>query len=239
MTAHSTETGAQMDSKLQGFQQFITTQTVEISYGEFIFNLCVAFVLAHLVRAVYVRFGQSLSNRKRFGNNFPMLALTTMLIITIVKSSLALSLGLVGALSIVRFRAAVKDPEELAYLFLTIAVGLGLGASQTVITVIGTAVVLVSVFIRYAFHARTEENRNIFLTIAGDGDAKFTLPEVTKILKDTCAAVDLKRFDEGADASEAVFVVELDNLDKLEAARRKLLELNDSLRLTLLDQGVS
>ena len=53
--------------------------------------------------------------------------MTTMLIITVVKSSLALSLGLVGALSIVRFRAAIKEPEELAYLFLTIAIGLALG----------------------------------------------------------------------------------------------------------------
>ena len=113
------------------------------------------------------------------------------------------------------------------------------GASQTVITVIGTAVVLVAVFIRYASQSRLEDNRSLFLTVSGDGEAKFTLPEVTKILQATCSAVDLKRFDEAADASEAVFVVELDDLEKLEAARRKLLELNDALRLTLLDQGVS
>ena len=54
-----------------------------------------------------------------------------------VKSSLALSLGLVGALSIVRFRAAIKEPEELIYLFLTIAAGLGTGAGQIKITIFG------------------------------------------------------------------------------------------------------
>ena len=48
-----------------------------------------------------------------------------MLIITVVKTSLALSLGLVGALSIVRFRSAIKDPEELLYLFFSIAIGIG------------------------------------------------------------------------------------------------------------------
>ena len=53
-----------------------------------------------------------------------------MIIITIVKSSLALSLGLVGALSIVRFRTAIKDPEELSFLFISIAIGLGMGANQ-------------------------------------------------------------------------------------------------------------
>ncbi len=65
-----------------------------------------------------------------------------MLIITIVKSSLALSLGLVGALSIVRFRSAIKEPEELAYLFLCIAIGLGLGASQTAITTLAFIVIM-------------------------------------------------------------------------------------------------
>lgn len=59
-----------------------------------------------------------------------------MLVITVVKSSLALSLGLVGALSIIRFRSAIKEPEELTYLFLAISLGLGFGANQTVITII-------------------------------------------------------------------------------------------------------
>ena len=71
-----------------------------------------------------------------------ILAVATTLIITIVKSSLALSLGLVGALSIVRFRAAIKDPEELTYLFLVIAIGLGLGANQPLLTVIGFLVAI-------------------------------------------------------------------------------------------------
>ena len=72
-----------------------------------------------------------------FSKNFIILGLTTTLVITIVKSSLALSLGLVGALSIVRFRAAIKEPEELVYLFLVIATGLGCGAGQLRITSIG------------------------------------------------------------------------------------------------------
>ena len=69
------------------------------------------------------------------------------MVITIVKSSLALSLGLVGALSIVRFRAAIKDPEELVYLFLVIATGLGCGAGQVKITAIGISLALVLIII--------------------------------------------------------------------------------------------
>ena len=58
------------------------------------------------------------------------LSLTVCLIITVVKSSLALSLGLVGALSIVRFRTPIKDPEDLVYLFLALVNGLGFGANE-------------------------------------------------------------------------------------------------------------
>ena len=64
------------------------------------------------------------------------------MVITVVKSSLALSLGLVGALSIVRFRTPIKEPEELGYLFLTIAVGLGFGAGFSLITTIITIAIL-------------------------------------------------------------------------------------------------
>ena len=53
-----------------------------------------------------------------------MISLTTMFVIAVIKQSLALSLGLVGALSIIRFRTAIKDPEELANLFLQSQLGL-------------------------------------------------------------------------------------------------------------------
>ena len=73
---------------------------------------------------------------RNFCKIFVFLALTTMAIMIIVKPSIALSLGLVGALSIVRFRAAIKDPEELTYLFLIIGIGLATGADQPLIAII-------------------------------------------------------------------------------------------------------
>ena len=61
----------------------------------------------------------------------------------VVKSSLALSLGLVGALSIVRFRTPIKEPEELVYLFLAIALGLGYAAGHTLMTTVIMALILI------------------------------------------------------------------------------------------------
>ena len=128
---------------------FFLNQNIQIDLTNFIFNLFAAIILSFLIQLTYNKTSKSLSNAENFSRNFVILGLTTTIIITIVKTSLALSLGLVGALSIVRFRAAIKEPEELVFLFLIIAVGLGCGAGQINITVVGTLIAIIIIFIMY------------------------------------------------------------------------------------------
>jgi hypothetical protein len=97
-------------------------------------------VLGIHTRFLYRRYARTLSNREGFSAVFPLLTLAVILVIFVVKSSLALSLGLVGALSIVRFRAAIKEPEEIVYLFFCIAVGLALGAEYLSLAIAATVV---------------------------------------------------------------------------------------------------
>ena len=104
-----------MDNKWNLFQKFLITEEVQISIEDFLTSTVILIVLSLILEFTYMKCAKSLSNRKVFAGNFLLIAFTTMLIISIVKSSLALSLGLVGALSIVRFRAAIKEPEELTY----------------------------------------------------------------------------------------------------------------------------
>ena len=118
-----------------------------LDLNNFILNALLAALLSWILSRFYRRYGQSVSNRSLFSNNFILLALSTMMIIYIVKSSIALSLGLVGALSIVRFRAAIKEPEELTYLFLVIGIGLGMGANQPVITLIAFILIISLLYI--------------------------------------------------------------------------------------------
>ena len=105
-------------------------------------NLFLGLLLVLVLRWHFRRYGSTISNRAEFSRVFPFILLTTTLIISIVKSSLALSLGLVGALSIVRFRTPIKEPEELAYLFMAIAMGLGLGADQRIPTFVAGLIIL-------------------------------------------------------------------------------------------------
>jgi uncharacterized membrane protein YhiD involved in acid resistance len=125
----------------------LVSQNINISLDNFIIAIFLSIFLGFLVQQFYIRFSTTLSNKLEFSKIFLILAATTTIIITIVKSSLALSLGLVGALSIVRFRAAIKEPEELVYLFLLIAIGLGCGAGQFIVTTVGVLVILLLIFL--------------------------------------------------------------------------------------------
>lgn len=221
-------------NKFQTFQEFLATQSVQVPVLGFVFNLFVATVLAYILGRMYVRYAQSLSNRKMFARNFVIITMTTMLIITIVKSSLALSLGLVGALSIVRFRAAIKEPEELAYLFLAIAIGLGLGADQRVITLIAFAIIALIIWLR-SFSRKSEENQNLYLTISSHNPRKVELKEIVDTLKKYCPEISLKRFDENKEMLEASFLVEFDDFQQFEQCKSSLQSCNDTIKITFLE----
>ena len=145
----------------QNLNKFFLNENVDINLTNFAFNLLIVSILSYLIRLVYNKYSQSLSNKDYFSKNFIILGVATCLIITIVKSSLALSLGLVGALSIVRFRAAIKEPEELVYLFLVIATGLGVGANQLNITILGVVVSLIIIIFFNLFSSKRIKNLDL------------------------------------------------------------------------------
>ena len=103
---------------------------IDISFQSLITSIIVSVICAYIIKLIYLKFAKSINNKENFSDIFVLLSLTTTIVITVVKFSLALSLGLVGALSIVRFRAAIKEPEELVYLFLIIGIGLASGSNQ-------------------------------------------------------------------------------------------------------------
>lgn len=221
-------------NKLETFQEFLATQGSEISTWGFMLNLIIAALLSYILSWLYVRYGNTLSNRNMFAKNFVMMTMTTMFIITVVKSSLALSLGLVGALSIVRFRAAIKEPEELSYLFLTIAIGLGLGADQLLLTVVAFIVIVSIIWLKNYFH-KVENTQNLHLTISTNNKKNFGLDNIIEILNKNCSVVNLNRFDETSEMIEASFLVEFDNIEQLNNSKTELQKLNDTVKITFLN----
>lgn len=221
-----------MATKLEAIEQFLINPQNPIDYPYLVIALIISALLSYVLARLYTKFGTSISNRKQFSSNFILIAATTTLIITIVKSSLALSLGLVGALSIIRFRTAIKEPEELAFLFLTIAIGLGLGAGQFLTTIIAFAVISLLIGGRYLTHKK-EENQNLYLTIS---DSNISLEEVVAVLKKNCSIAELKRFDKSKDQLEASFFVELSSYEKLEKIKKELEALSKTIKIAYLSK---
>lgn len=218
----------------QTFEEFLANQVPQISPWGFLLNMALTAVLAYLLGRVYARYGSSISNKRMFAANFELIAVTTMIIITIVKSSLALSLGLVGALSIVRFRAAIKEPQELAYIFFTIAIGLGFGADQRIITLIGFAFV-VSIIMLKGFLKPTSTEKNLNFTILAEQPLKTSLDKIIESITPFCKELEIKRLDENNNFLEASFLAEFGNFSDLNQARKVLNDLDDSIQITFLD----
>jgi len=205
-----------------------------LSLINLLFNLGIGVPLALLIRWHFERFGSTLSNREEFAQVFPFILLTTTLIITVVKSSLALSLGLVGALSIVRFRTPIKEPEELAYLFFSIAMGLGLGADQTVPTVAaGVSILSVVAVLRWA--RREREKTKLFLSVDfadAAGTQQQRIDSLNEVIARHVQVSDLRRIDSREGALEATFFVDVDGSNRISA-------LIDDLQQAFPDIGVS
>ena len=163
---------------------FFLNKSIQIDLNGFVVSLLCSVVLSLLIQVFYIKFSSTLSNRMNFSKNFVLLGATTCIIIVIVKNSLALSLGLVGALSIVRFRAAIKEPEELVYLFLVIAVGLGCGAGQIKVITVGILTSLLIIFAYYLFLSKKkiEHSEIINLGIIIEDDVKHN--EITDIINE-------------------------------------------------------
>jgi hypothetical protein len=213
---------------------------VDLDLTLLIINLTIGVIISLLIRFHYRKFGSTLTNRDDFSNVFPFITLTTILIISVVKSSLALSLGLVGALSIVRFRTPIKEPEELAYLFICIAAGLGYGANQTVATTV--AVVLILVFISIIKFRKVKiTEKNIYLTIETNDKIDIKSSDlsksINKILEDENGNYDLKRLDVTEDIFQATYILNLKDVDTLDNIVKVLQSKYPKIKINFIDQN--
>ena len=197
----------------------------------FSFLMCV--LMSFIVRDFYVRRSFSLTGNMHIGSIIPVLSAVVFLVIIVVKSSLALSLGLVGALSIVRFRTPIKEPEELVYLFLAIAIGLGYAAGQVLIT---TILILLILFIIYMWLS----NRKVEKTSEYNLVVKWTKNDVTfeDILENIAPVVQnlkLVRLDKSPTDNTSVMLVVPDENSAIEAITDGLYSLDNSMKITFFE----
>jgi hypothetical protein len=228
------DTGVTAGSELTLNEEFFSSQATNLELSTFAINLLLAVVTSYILSRVYIHWGSSLSNRRVFAANFMLMTVTTTFIILVVRSSIALSLGLVGALSIVRFRAAVKEPEELAYLFFAIGLGIGLGDNQRLITLLTLVAAIILVGLMKMFR-NTKADVNLHLTISSNSPNKVDLDQIMNVLEKHCAKMKLLRFDENPETLESSFVIEFKKISNLNQAKAELQALSDTLDISFLD----
>jgi len=209
-----------------------------LSLVNLLVNLAIGFPIALVLTWHYTRFGSTLSNREDLNRTLPFILLTTTLIITVVKSSLALSLGLVGALSIVRFRTPIKEPEELAYLFFAISMGLGLGADQTIPTIIAGLLILFLVAV-LRFSRRGHEKTKLYLSVdleAGSNQQE-RIRSLNEVITRHTALSDLRRVDSRDGGLEATYFVDVDESDHVSALLDDLNRSFPGIGVSFIDQS--
>lgn len=138
------------------FNNTIPTQDI-------IFSLLTSIIVSLMISFVYQKTYMGVSYTKAFSMSIVLLAMVTSIVIRTITSNLALSLGMVGALSIVRFRTAVKDPVDTVFMFWAISAGIMCGVSLYVVAVLATCIIGLTYFIYYTI--QTKKNDKLLLVV--------------------------------------------------------------------------
>jgi uncharacterized membrane protein YhiD involved in acid resistance len=150
----------------QEFQDFfIFSLTAREAAANIIIALICGIFIAILYRITY----RGLSYSTSFVNSIIMLTMITALVIMVIGNNLARAFGLVGAMSIIRFRTAVKDTQDIMFIFFALAVGLAAGVGVYTITLTGTLLIGLAIFLTSKLNYANPKKKDFLLQIISKG----------------------------------------------------------------------
>ena len=145
----------------------LLTQQGDMTWQQITMHILVSAVIGLLIFISYVISHKGTIYSKKFGVTLIVLTVMTGTVMTVIGNNIALSLGMVGALSIVRYRTAVKDPMDLLYLFWAITSGIAAGAGMYVLVIVAG---LVMIGMLALFYSRQDKGRVYIAVIHYVGD---------------------------------------------------------------------
>jgi len=193
--------------------QYFLSEFENLTPWKIAIGLVAACVVGLIIAFVYKRCYRGVLYSPTFGMTLMMLTLITTPVVMCIKSDIALSMGMVGALSIVRFRTAVKDPMDTAYMFWALTMGILLGAelylhALAVVLVIGLILMLMT-FVRF-------RNPNAYLLVVHYDD--YAEQEITQLLRRTVRQRKLRSKTVTRSGAEMTVEVRLDSKQDLVSA---------------------
>ncbi len=149
-------------------EQFDTSLDIK----DVMFSLLVAFLISMLIVLVYKKSFSGIVYSRSTVLTIILLTMSTSMIIRTINSNLALSLGMVGALSIVRFRTAIKDPVDTAFLFWAVTAGIMSGTGLYLISIAGSLGIAVIYYVSYLVSVKTKQQYLLIITYDNKQGAK-------------------------------------------------------------------
>jgi len=205
----------------------------ETDYLVVILNLVFCIISSFILMYVYRNKANSLSSKIQISFIIPLLSNITFLVILIVKSSLALSLGLVGALSVIRFRTPIKEPEDLAFLFFAIALGIGYGALQLFST---SLIFLILIAIIWIFLSRRSEklgkNFNLMVECNSSENQKY-FDEILESVKTNCNEAEMVKIEKQDNITMLFFKVSFEKTIDIKSLINSLEKNFDGIKFSL------
>lgn len=156
------------------YNQSLTSGT----YATIVIDMLVALVIGYIIYRIYKRFFAGVVYSRYFAVTLIGMTVLTCMVTLAISTNIVISLGMVGALSIVRYRTAIKEPLDIMYLFWAITEGITIGASMYILASIGMLVMLIIVI----GMSKMKENRGAFVMIVHlkDDAAKEKILDVLK-----------------------------------------------------------
>lgn len=153
-------------------------------------NLFVAFVCGLIISVVYRMVYKGPSYSTTFVTSLVLLAMITSVVILVIGNNLARAFGLVGAMSIIRFRTAVRDTQDIIFIFFSLTVGMAAGVGLKIVAIIATLVISAVILILVSFNYAEPRRRQHLLQISYNGtDAADK--KLSKFLKKHCRKLKL------------------------------------------------
>lgn len=177
--------------------------TGTISVDKILLSLAVAFIIGVYIIYIYKKTYSGVIYSKSFSLCILLLAMVTAMIIRTISSNLALSLGMVGALSIVRFRTAIKEPTDTAFMFWSITAGIMAGAGLYLVAIIASVGIGLLYFIGYTMGFKVNRQYLFILKYNLNSD-KLVLQQLKRLPKTKLKSKSIVK-----DTMELTFEVEL------------------------------
>lgn len=190
------------------FKNNFIEQMSEFSLIDSMIALIAAFLLGLLIYTLYKRTFKGVMYSESFNLSLILLTLLTTFIILAVTSNVVLSLGMVGALSIVRFRTAIKDPLDLVYLFWAIGGGIVVGAGMIPLALIGSIFIALILWIKSTVSIKNQP----YLIIIHSNEEKAEV-KAQSILFNRSNKIRLKSKTINKQETELIYEIQLNNQD--------------------------